>query len=143
MLFRDFKCPTCGNNTLSVDCEATLDSYIENEFKGDSLLIFSDMSPPVRPGYIIYTCTSKDCNTKVKYTEKEILQQLLDDWAEIAWTMLRYQANHAHQFEEYRTRYLYEDKLGKFIKNDGKYISTEEVFKDFFNFIKDEKKKRS
>ena len=51
MLFRDFKCPTCGNNTLSPNYEATIDSYIENDFKGDSLLLLLEKNPPARPGY--------------------------------------------------------------------------------------------
>jgi hypothetical protein len=144
MFIKNFTCPQCKNDSLEPSSEKTIESYIENDFDKESLIISLEGTPPKRPGYIIFKCILPECGTIVKYSEEEILKKLIDDWTDLAWKAAKHYAMHYYQFEDHKTRFLYDDRVQKFIKDgDIKYLDSAELYRDFAKFLKNEKKERT
>jgi hypothetical protein len=143
MFLRNFICPKCGAISLEADQVKTLESYALHDFDRESLILTLEGNPPKRPGYIIYSCLNPECQYSVKYSEEEILKKLLDDWTELAWKMAKHYAMHYYQFEDHQTRFLYDDKLQRFLKGseEPSYSDTEELYREFYKFLKNDKKK--
>lgn len=143
MFIKDFKCNKCNKDTLTPDFNLTIDSYVKNEFNLDSILNITLEKPTKRPGYIIFKCIEKDCNNIVKLTEKEILDKLLEDWADLGWKMAQHYMINCTDFEGYKTRYIYDEIKQEFLFNKDplSYNSIYDIYKNFLNYTKDDKKK--
>lgn len=143
MFIKNFKCSKCKNDTLEPNFDLTIDSYIKNDFNLETIISVELEKPLKRPGYIIFQCVNRECNNTIKLTEKEILEQLLEEWSNIGWQMAQYYINSCTDFEGYKTRYLYDDTTQKFLfnKEPNTTTSIQEVYKDYLNYKKNEQKR--
>lgn len=146
MFIKNFKCAKCNMESLEPNSEKTIESYIENDFNMESMILTLEGNPPKRPGYMIFYCNTPNCGYSIQYTEEEILKNLLDDWARMAWKMAKHYMMKSYQFADHKTRFLYDDRMKKFMKIGEKpqmdSLDTAELYKEFAEFLKDEKKKR-
>lgn len=141
MLFDSFKCPICKLNRFLPDFDLTIDEYIKTDYNNDHMLVVIAYSPPSRPNYLIFKCSSTECGYTEKYTEEVILQKIIESWSNIAWLHSQAEVKKASNVGEYYTKHLIEGQRYKDISQQD--LKNNVLLRRYVKNIEDEETKHT
>jgi len=135
MLFTFFKCPKCELGNFLPDYDLTIESYMENEFNNEHMLISLSEEPSSRPNYLIFRCASMKCNHIEKILEEDILKKIIDSWAKMAWMQSQREVRRSISIDKYFTKYILDGQLHKMIS--PKDLKNNPIIKAYVKAVED------